>query len=279
MPPSPATCGPASTRDSIVAARIVFVSCGHRASDSEIALTRSTERYDPRVKIGLLAVIVGVAAGVPRTSAASRECGGDSGWASDGAQLAPHPHVVYWMNKVGTQQRLPTSDSLVAKIDGKPVATRVLALHSHPNKLAVIYIDSDATGALTLEWARDQLPIGHYTITSTSYPKVAHATTSRFREPSTFPGAVLDGLAIKVDVPAMWARVKLRYDAHGTWRALDVPVEADGRLRIGMLGCGGNYEPQLLEQGVDIEVLLVLPDGNAISVEKLTHVSIPKLAN
>jgi hypothetical protein len=46
-----------------------------------------------------------------------------------------------------------------------------------------------------------------------------------------------------------------------------------------MLGCGGIYFPQLLEQGVDIEVLLVLPDGNAIPVEKLTHVSIPKLAN
>ena len=39
-----------------------------------------------------------------------------------------------------------------------------------------------------------------------------------------------------------------------------------------------NYQPHLIENGVDIDVALVHPDGNSIPVDKLTHVTIPKLA-
>lgn len=226
----------------------------------------------------MVVCVGGVLAVQAREANAYLVCGGDVGWASDGAQLAPHPRVVYWTNKFGTGQGLPPAESLVAKIDGKPVATHVVAIENHPNKLAVIEIESDATGALTLDWVGGSLPSGHYKIAATAYPKVAHATTSRFHGQPRVPGEALDGLEISVDAPAMRAIVKLRRDAKATWRVLDVPVEAGGKLRIGMLGCTANYEPQLLEQGVDIAVTLVMADGKSIPVDQLTHVKIGGLA-
>ncbi|HET9988963.1 MAG TPA: hypothetical protein VFQ65_10585 [Kofleriaceae bacterium] len=225
------------------------------------------------MKLALAAVLLAFA-GLHDAYAISA-CGGESGWAADGAEVAPHPRIVYWTN--GRQSS--SAGTLLAKIDGKAVKTMVTSLDSAPNHLAVIEVDSDATGALTLEWKGAGLPAGRYTIKRTTYPKVAHATTSRYHSklPHSTVREVFDGLAIKVDVPAMRAHVKLRRDAKSDWLELDVPV-ADHQLRIGELGCASNYQPQLLENGVDIDVALILPDGTSIPVDKLTHVAIPKLA-
>ena len=224
------------------------------------------------MKLALAAFLVAVTV---HDAGAISACAGESGWSSDGAEVAPHPRVVYWIN--GRESLAP--DTLVAKIDGKTVKTKVRSLTSSPNTLAIIEVDSNATGALTLEWKGAGLPAGHYTIKQTTYPKVAHATTSRYHSklPHSTVREVFDGLAIKVDVPAMRAHVKLRRDSKTDWLELDVPV-ADHQLRVGELGCESNYQPQLLENGVDIDVALILPDGSSIPVEKLTHVQIPKLA-
>jgi hypothetical protein len=206
---------------------------------------------------------------------ANSACEGESGWASDGAEVAPHPRIVYWVSS--RSSFMPKT--LIAKIDGKEVKTKLTSVDSAPNKLTIIEVDSDATGRLTLEW-KDTATAGHYTIKRTTYPKVAHATTSRYHSklPHSTVREVFDGLAIKVDVPAMRAHVKLRRDTKASWTELDVPVDQDHQLRIGELGCASNYEPQLLENGVDIDVALTLPDGSSIPIEKFTHVFIAKLA-
>lgn len=229
-------------------------------------------RYDPIMKLALAALLVAVTV---HDAGAISACAGESGWSSDGAEVAPHPRIVYWTSG----GRSETPGTLIAKVAGKVIKTKVTSLDSAPNNLVLIEVDSNATGALTLEWKDARLPAGHYTIKQTTYPKVAHGTTSRYHAklPHSTVREVFDGLAIKVDVPAMRAHVKLRRDAKADWLELDVPV-ADHQLRIGELGCASNYQPQLLENGVDIDVALILPDGSSIPIEKLTHVSIPKLA-
>lgn len=204
-------------------------------------------------------------------------CAGESGWSSDGAEVSTHPKLVYWITGRGGGS---APGDLIAKIDGKPVKTKVGTIASSPNTLVLVEVDSDAKGALALEWKGSGLPAGHYTIKAMTYPKVAHATSSRFHSklPHSTVREVFDGLALAVDVPAMRAHVKLRRDAKASWTELDVPVDAKHQLRIGELGCARNYEPQLLEKGVDIEVALVMPDGSSVPVDKLTHVSIEKLA-
>jgi hypothetical protein len=226
------------------------------------------------MKLALAAVLVALTF---HDAGAISACSGESGWASDGAEVAPHPHIVYWMSGRGGAS-LP--GDLIAKIDGKAVKTKVGTISSAPNTLALIEIESDAKGALTLEWKGSGLPAGHYTIKATTYPKVAHATTSRYHSKLAHSTVreVFDGLALKVDVPAMRAHVKLRRDNKASWTELDVPVDQDHQIRVGELGCASNYQPQLIENGVDIDVSLVLPDGNSIPVDKLTHVTIPKLA-
>ena len=226
------------------------------------------------MKLALAAVLVALTF---HDAGAISACSGESGWASDGAEVAPHPRIVYWMSGRG---RGSTPGDVIAKVDGKPVKTKVTSLDSAPNTLAIIEIDSDAKGALTVEWKGAGLPAGHYTIKAVTYPKVAHATTSRYHSKLAHSTVreVFDGLAIKVDVPAMRAHVKLRRDNKASWTELDVPIDQDHQIRIGELGCASNYQPQLIENGVDLDIALVLPDGTSIPVDKLTHASIPKLA-
>jgi hypothetical protein len=202
-------------------------------------------------------------------------CHGESGWSSESTELPPHARIVYWTNRRGTAPAAP-----IAKIDGKVVPTKVTTLDSPPNKLVVVEIDSNATGTLTVGFKDPDLGSATYKIGKPTYPKVAHATTSRYHSKLAHSTVreVFDGLAIKVDAPATRAHVKLRRDSKASWLELDAPVEKGGVIRIGELGCASNYQPGLLENGVDLEVTLFLPDNTSIPVEKLAHVSIPKLA-
>lgn len=225
-----------------------------------------------------LALALAAVLAMTHDAGAISACGGESGWAADGAELPAHPRLVYWMNSAHGNK---VPDELVAKIDGKPVKTKITTLDSKPNTLAIIEIDSNATGKLTVEWAKqDWLPKATFKIGKPTYAKAAHATTSRYHSKLAHSTVreVFDGLAIKVDVAAIRAHVKLRRDNKTSWFELDAPVEKGGTIRIGELGCSSSYQPDLLERGVDIEVTLFLPDNTSIPVENFTHVSIPKLA-
>jgi len=232
------------------------------------------------MKLAALALAVTLL-GHSHVAGAFSACGGESGWAADGAELPPHPRIVYWMNQSGRGGTAPSTP--VAKIDGKAVPMKVTTLDSAPNKLLVIEIDSNATGKLAISWKNEEWRgSATYTIAKPpAYPKVAHATTTRYHSKLAHSTVreVFDGLAIKVDVPAaIRAHVKLRRDSKASWFELDAPVEKGGTIRIGELGCSSNYQPDLLEKGVDLEVTLFLPDNTSIPVDKLTHASIPKLA-
>ena len=238
-------------------------------------------RYDSWMKLTAAALATLVAATinfVPERSAhAIAACGGNAGWSAGTGDLPPHAHLVYWSDRDRTPPKL------VAKIGGKVVPTKIKTISSAPYTLQLIEIDSAATGKLELGWdAKDAWGYEGATFTvkgKPTYPKTATAKTSRFhaKVPHSTVREVFDGLEVEVSAPAALAHVKLRRDAQAKWTELDVPVTKN-KFQIGELGCKRNYEPALLEAGVDIEVSLTLPDGKQVPVENFKRASIPKRA-
>ena len=198
--------------------------------------------------------------------------GAGSEWATGSKDLPPHAHVAFWSDRQGQ----PTAPKLIATIAGKVVPTKTSTLVAAPFQLVLVEIDSDATGHLDLKW--DQKAMSTFTDGSFEikakpvYAKKATVKTARYHReiPHTSGPEVFDGLEITVDVPAVRAHVKLRRDAKAAWTELDIPVR-NNTIDIGKLGCVRNYEPGLLEKGVDIDLALTLPDGTTIAAENFTH--------
>jgi hypothetical protein len=202
--------------------------------------------------------------------------GAGAGWSAGSAEVPPHAHLVYWSDR----RSPPSAPKLIAKIGDKVVPTKVTTMSATPYQLVLVEIDSDATGHLDLTW---EGPIGGFTNGSfevkakPTYPKRATVKTSRYHNEigHTSGPEIFDGLELTVDVPAVRAHVKLRRDAKAAWTELDMPVR-NNTIDIGLLGCARNYEPGLLETGVDIELSLTLPDGSTIGAENFTHAFIEK---
>lgn len=202
--------------------------------------------------------------------------GSGSGWATGGSDVPPHARLVYWSDR----RSPPSAPKLTAKISNKMVPTKVTTMSATPYQFVIVEIDSEATGHLDLAWdgAIGGFANGSFEVKpKPTYAKKAIVKTARYHHaiPHTSGPEVFDGLEITVDVPAVRAHVKLRRDAKATWTELDVPVR-NNTIDIGLLGCVRNYEPSLLETGVDIELALTLPDGSTIGAENFTHVFIEK---
>jgi len=223
--------------------------------------------------VGLLVVMSSV-----RAAHAISACEGEDGWSpQSGSVLPPRARIAYWTDDGDDALQFSV------KLDGKAVAIKTTKVVSKPYVIRVIEIDSARTGTLevsvkTPHGAPQKLT---YTIKrGVTFAKQAKATTSRYHKkiPHTSVREVFDGLAIAVNVPALYAHVKIRRDAQSQWRELDVPLVDGKTARIGEIGCASNYTPQLLEQGVDIEATVMTPAGSQIPIAGLTRVTLPKLA-
>jgi hypothetical protein len=211
-----------------------------------------------------------------RPAGAIASCAGESGWSPNTGEVVPkRATLVYWTDRDDDDTR---KLAVTARIDGGEVKTTVTTLSAMPYRMLLVTIESDRSGKLAVDVDGDA---AQFTIGKPQYGKV-HATTSRFHHKirHTTVREMFDGLLIDVDVPAVRAHVKLRRDAKADWAELDVPVTAiDGAhtLRIGELGCHDNYSPKLLENGVDLDVTLFLPDGSQVKLADLTHAALPQL--
>ena len=228
--------------------------------------------------VAITAVAFATFAHAPAAGAFSA-CNGADHW-SPGTrdELPPHAHVVY------TSDRPTMPKALSARIDGQIVPTKLITYDVKPYHFVLVEIRSEATGKLELAWltGKDNTPSGFASATYTivakpTYAKTAHAKTERFHTKLAHSTVreVFDGLQIAVDVPAVLAHVKLRRDAKALWNEFDVPVGDDRTIKIGELGCASNYASDLLEAGVDTDIVLTLPDNTQVPVE-LKHASIPK---
>lgn len=176
-----------------------------------------------------------------------------------------------------------------ATLDGQPVKLKLTRRNIAPYYLTAIEVESTKTGTLAIFQGTDtkDKPIATYTVKAGApMPKEIAATTRRYTadiQHSTVQ-ELFDALAIDLgDAPAILAHVKIRRDDKAPWSEFDVPIHAAHRMEpaktkvlIGTLGCTSNYTVGLLEQGVDLEVTALLPDGNQVPVKLPRRVTLPK---
>lgn len=229
----------------------------------------------------LALALVAIVAHTPSAHALSA-CTDNAAWVTPGSTLPPRARVVYFSDRYGRGD----DTKLVATINKKKVPTKITHLAAPPYDIAIIEIDSDQTGALTIGY--DESTTAKYKIVAKGeMPKEVKGTTSRYHrayQHSTVHESY-DGLSISLPLgtPAITGHVKIRRDSKADWSELDVPIRTDDAtlapaVWIGELGCNRNYTPALLEAGVELEVTVTLSDGSTRKVTGLpARVVLPKL--
>lgn len=216
-------------------------------------------------------------------------CGNGEGWSlAPGATLPVHPRLVYYVDL--RMQASQSGASIKATIDGASVPAKLTFRKASPYELAVVEVESDKPGKLVLEWGKATAAASFwhganatYTLAKRTLPAVANATTSRFHRAyhHTSVHESDDGLAVRVDVPAIAFTARWRRDDKQDWQTLELTaVTIDGHqvARLGELGCSSNFTVAILEQGIDLELDALLPDGSTRKVRGLPrHVVLPPL--
>ncbi len=235
----------------------------------------------------LLLLIVGFALAITdaRPAHAFAACNNNYGLAPrTGATLPPRARLVAF-----TDIESWGSHAYRATLDGKPVTLKVTKKKIAPYYLTELEVESDKGGTLDIYAGTDtkDKPMATYTVKlGAALPKEIVATTRRFTQNIRHSTVqeLFDALAIDFgDAPAILAHVKIRRDDKAPWSELDLPVHANTHLEksmstalIGALGCKSNYTVGLLENGVDLVVTAMLPDGKLVPVKLPARVTLPK---
>jgi len=218
-------------------------------------------------------------------------CGNGEGWAlAPGATLPVHPRLVYFLDG---RRGPPRNPKLDATIDGKAVPVKLTFAPAAPFQLAMIEIDSDLPGKLALTWGEGTQANGYfqpdartaaYTIAAKlKLPAEAKGKSSRFHRAyhhSTVHESD-DGLEVAVDAPAIAFTARWRRTDKDAWSTLEMTATTvDGHqvARLGALGCSANFDPAVLEKGIDLELEALLTDGKKVKVVGLpAHVVLAPL--
>ncbi len=177
-----------------------------------------------------------------------------------------------------------------ATLDGKPVKLKATKKKIAPYYLTELEVESDKGGTLNIYAGTDtkDRPLATYLVKAgAALPKEIAATTRRFTQDIQHSTVqeLFDALAIDFgDAPAILAHIKIRRDDKAPWSEFDLPVHANTHLEkntstalIGALGCKSNYTVGLLENGVDLVVTAMLPDGKVVPVRLPARVALPRL--
>ena len=176
-----------------------------------------------------------------------------------------------------------------ATLDGQPVKLKLTRRNIAPYYLTEIEVDSAKAGTLAIFQGTDTkgTPLATYTVKAGApMPKEIAGTTRRYTQniQHSTVDELFDALAIDLgDAPAILAHVKIRRDDKAPWSEFDLPVHATHRMEptktkvlLGALGCTSNYTVGLLEQGVDLEITAMLPDGKQVPIKLPKRVVLPK---
>lgn len=214
---------------------------------------------------------------------ASGACGGNMGVAPRrGSALPPRAQLVVF-------DTFEHDERFEVRIAGKKVPITIERRKAAPFFVAIVQVDSDATGELVLyrEWMvmatapKTEEGLGFYArYTVKKDVKLADQVTGQVRSfyhdirhstvKETYDALFLD---LGEERHAVRATVKLRRDAKAAWQTIDVPVSPGDSLddhpavRIGQLGCKTNVSADLLRGGVDLEVTLTMTDGSTRKLE------------
>jgi len=217
---------------------------------------------------------------VPATADANAACAGEMGW-SPSDTIAPHGSVLFWVDRRATDA-VWNPATPHATIDGADVPITATPFLSGPFRMLLVRVDSDKTGTLALTFDKGIPYVGKPNATFTvrkdapgRIAKSATATVTHFHREirHTTVEETYDGLALHVDVDALWLTVKYRRDADAAQQTIDVPIvtraetalAAPGAL-LGRLGCVSTIEPAMLAAGLDVEVTAHLANGDTVPV-------------
>jgi hypothetical protein len=214
-------------------------------------------------------------------------CNSNNGLAPrSGVALPPRAKLVAFADQQSWE-----SQTYAATLDGVAVKLVETKKKAAPYYLTELEVVSSKRGTLKIYRGTkaEGTPLATYTVKSNAkLPREVAATTSRFThtiQRSTV-SELFDALAIDLgDAPAILATVKIRRDDKAAWTEWELPIHTGGwmeqdqtKILIGALGCTSNYTPGLLEQGVDLEVRVTLPDGKKVRVKLPERVVLPKAA-
>jgi hypothetical protein len=223
------------------------------------------------------------------TATAGPWCSSDSGYAPQvGTTLPVHPRVIVFMGDkfyASKVSKRATTAKVTATIDGKKVPVAIKTARVGNQVIQTIEIKSDKTGELVVKTGKDDEAT--WTISSEwAAPEKINATVSRYhRDRLLERHAWYDGANLKLDQPALTLRAKWRRDSKDTWRTVVVPVMTDTHdltlpgdakappetiVLLGESRCGADTIPRdLLEQGIELEATVLLPNGKEAAVAGL----------
>jgi len=233
-------------------------------------------------------------------AAAGPYCFADGGFAPlEGSTLPVKPRVVVFMGDTFYASKVSkkaAQSKVTATIDGKKVPVAIKSQRVGNQVIQSIDIKSDKTGELVVKMGKDDE--ASWTIASEwTAPEKVNATVSRYRLDRAMRNySWYEGARLTLDQPALTMRAKWRRDAKDKWHTVVVPimttrssfvdVEAvlndrkDGKkpppptaaALLGEVRCGTDTIPvNLLEQGVEIEATVMLPNGKEVPVAGLPN--------
>lgn len=237
----------------------------------------------------LALVALATIVGLERRAHAYAACMAGEGWAlPDGAVVPPRAKLVYFIDaRIGL---LADPPKVIAKIAGRRVPAKVSVLAAPPYDLVLVEIGSARAGKLELTWDARGGPSwrvprhrASYRVRTGAARRDASGTWSRFHvayQHSTVH-ELEDGLAVAVDVPATRFVASWRRDATLPWTTMQLTaVTRDGKqvARLGALGCNANFAVTVLERGIELRLVAVLPDGAELPVKGLpARIVLPRL--
>jgi hypothetical protein len=222
-----------------------------------------------------------------RPAHAIAACNNNSGLAPrSGSVVPPRAKLVAFVD-VESWDSYPYT----ATLDGQPVKLKETKTRARPYYLTELEVDSAKPGTLRIYRGTkaEGTPLATYTVkVDAKLPTEVTATTRRFTRNVQHSSVkeLFDALAIDLgNVPAILASVKMRRDDQSPWREWDVPIHTGDwmekdktKILIGELGCTSNHTTAMLEQGVDLEVSVMLPDGKKVPVKLPKRIVLPKAA-
>jgi hypothetical protein len=212
-----------------------------------------------------------------RQAEALSACGNNWGTAPRPGTVVPkYPKIV-----VFDEREYLTKADYSAQIDGKAVGLKKSTKLVAPYYMTLLEVTSDKAGTLVIFRGSKMDEVARYTIDpklvlpgkTDTIPATTRRLTKNIRH--TTVKELYDALAIDLpELPMISATVKIRRDDKAPWQEFELPIntgdwmeKTKNVIRIGALGCKSNYNPALIEKGVDLEIAVTLADGTTRKVK------------
>ena len=209
---------------------------------------------------------------------------------SSGSKIDPRAHILICLRRGSAASIAALSKTLVATIEGKPVAITTATSYTGTCNLLDVKIESNRTGKLALRYEfRNVKQRVTYTVAGKNtihvprswwwMPRaqvIGKVESIAIRIPHSTVREVYQGLLLTVPKPALSMHVSWRRDSQSDWLTMRVPVLEYAPNQSGaLLGESNNFQfPSvvMLNAGVQLRATAELLDGSTVDVVGLPDV-------